>query len=252
MKKLVVGNWKMYGNPAMAKALAVSVAQKSGSFPEVEVVLCPPHVLLAQLRQWLVGSKVALGAQDCHGEVEGAFTGDVSAPMLRETGCSYVIVGHSERRAAYRETDEIVRKKAEAAITSGLCPIICVGETLSEREQGKAEDVVGQQVMASVPDMARATGGAKSNFVLAYEPVWAIGSGKIPTMDDIAQMHAYIVSVASRRTGCAPEAVAVLYGGSVKASNARDIMSANGVSGVLVGGASLKEDEFCSIIAAVK
>jgi triosephosphate isomerase len=252
MKKRVVGNWKMYGNPAMAKALVASVAQKSGGFPEAEVVLCPPHVLLAQVGQWLAGTKVTLGAQDCHIEAEGAFTGDVSAPMLKEVGCSYVIAGHSERRAAYRETDETVRKKAERAIISGLCPIICVGETLEERAGGRAEEVVGRQVRGSIPDAAKASSGQKSNFVLAYEPVWAIGSGKIPTMDDIAQMHAYIVSVASKHTGCAPEAAQVLYGGSVKAANAHDILSVKGVAGVLVGGASLKEDEFCSIIAAVK
>jgi triosephosphate isomerase len=252
MKKLVVGNWKMYGNSAMAKALAASVARKSGDFPEAGVVLCPPHVLLAQVGQWLAGAKAALGAQDCHSETEGAFTGDVSASMLKEAGCSYVIVGHSERRSAYCETDEMVRKKAKKAIKSGLCPIICVGETLEERVQGKAEEVVGRQVRGSIPDAAKATGDQKSNFVLAYEPVWAIGSGKIPTMDDIAQMHTYIVSVASKCVGCAPEVVAVLYGGSVKAANARDIMSVRGVAGVLVGGASLKEDEFCSIIAAVK
>lgn len=242
MTKWVVGNWKMHGGAAMAGELVRAVAAAAAQ-SRAEVVVCPPYVLLSHVAQLVSGSAVKLGAQDCHPQAEGAHTGDVSAPMLKEAGCRYVIVGHSERRSAYGESDGLVRHKAAIAQSEGLTPIICVGETLAQREQGVAEALVGQQVRDSIPE-------GKGNFLLAYEPVWAIGSGKTPTVDDIEQMHRHIVSVASERTGRAPEAMAVLYGGSVKAANAASIMAAAAVSGVLVGGASLKADEFCGIIAA--
>lgn len=247
MKKWIVGNWKMHGNPAMTQALAHAVAEKALHCTHAEVVICPPHIWLAEAKQAIAGGAlhhpVHLGGQDCHPQAEGAYTGDTSAIMLKEAGCRYVIVGHSERRAAYGESDDLVRSKAASAQLAGLIPIVCVGETLAQREKGMAEPVVSQQVQASIPEGA-------GNFLLAYEPVWAIGSGKTPTVDDISQMHRHIVSVASERTGRAPEAVAVLYGGSVKAANAAAIMKTQAVSGVLVGGASLKADEFCGIMAA--
>lgn len=245
MKKLVVANWKMYGQPAMARQLSASVAAAAAATEAARVVLCPPAILLGDVRESIKGQSVALGGQDCHCDTEGAHTGDTSAAMLKDATCGYVIVGHSERRTNHGETNAQVRAKAARAIESGLIPIICIGETLAQRENGEAETVVGTQVRESIPDSA-----AQGNFVLAYEPVWAIGSGKTPTTDDIKQMHRYIVSVASERTGLAPAAIAVLYGGSVKAANAKDIMATEAVAGVLVGGASLKADEFCSIIAA--
>jgi triosephosphate isomerase len=245
MKKLVVANWKMYGQPAMARQLAAAVVQQAAQTSAASVVMCPPAILVADIAKSLDNQMVAVGGQDCHADAEGAHTGDISAVMLKDAGCSHVIVGHSERRTNHGETSAQVNAKAARAIVSGLIPIICIGETLAEREKGEAEAVVGAQLRQSIPDSA-----AQGNFVLAYEPVWAIGSGKTPTTDDIRQMHRYIVSVASERTGVAPAAVAVLYGGSVKAANAKDIMATEAVAGVLVGGASLKADEFCSIIAA--
>lgn len=236
----------MYGQRAMAQALVRAVAENCASLPpSVEVVLCPPATLTAEVARLLasLGSRAATGGQDCHGEAEGAYTGDISAAMLKDAGCSHVITGHSERRTRHNETSPEIRLKAASALKAGLTPIICVGENLQERDSGRAQEAVGQQVEASLP--AEAVSG---NFVLAYEPVWAIGSGKIPSADDIRAMHSYIISVASKRIGLAPERVHVLYGGSVKPENAREILHIQGVSGVLVGGASVKADEFCRII----
>ena len=250
MKKLAVANWKMYGTPQMASELVQAVMQQAQRCPGVQVVLCPPSILLYNINKIANPQVLALGGQDCHGQPEGAFTGDISAPMLKEAGCGYVIAGHSERRTAYKETSAQVASKASAAAASQLIPIICIGETLAEREAGQAEQVVGAQVRESIPDVLCRGAAAAGNFVLAYEPVWAIGSGKTPTVDDIEQMHRFIVATASERTGLAPDTLRVLYGGSVKAANAASIMQAEAVSGVLVGGASLKAEEFCGIIAA--
>jgi triosephosphate isomerase len=246
MQKFIVGNWKMYGDPAAAHPLVEAVAAHAAKLPAgVQVVVCPPSLLAVQVTSWLIGANVKTGGQDCHAQPEGAFTGDVSARMLADSGCAYVIAGHSERRLHHCETSEMVGHKAAAAIAAGLIPIICIGETAEERDTGIAESVVAAQLRQSIPKQA-----AAGNFVLAYEPVWAIGSGRTPTQGDIARMHAYIVSVATERTGLAAEHIAVLYGGSVKAENARGIMAIAGVSGVLVGGASLKANEFCGIISA--
>ncbi|NBX03449.1 MAG: triose-phosphate isomerase [Alphaproteobacteria bacterium] len=243
MTKLIVGNWKMHGEPEMARALVRAVAVATARAPQhVQVVVCPPALLVSQTAADTAGSPLKVGGQNCHEEVSGAFTGDISAPMLKAAGAEYVIVGHSERRAGYGETSELVRQKAEAALKAGLIPIICIGETLAERENGFAADVVAAQVIASLP--------SSGYFVLAYEPVWAIGSGKTPSADDIKQMHAHIIAVASQHAGVAVDKVAVLYGGSVKADNAAEILALEGVSGVLVGGASVKADEFCKIIEA--
>ncbi len=240
MKKIIVGNWKMNGTRDMARELALAVAGCGG---DARVVLCPPAVLLAPVVEALSGSRVAAGGQDCHAKEKGAYTGDISAAMLKDAGCEYVIVGHSERRQAYGETDVLVRAKATAAIASGLIPIICFGESDAERSAGRAEEIVARQVADSIPDEA-----GEGNFVLAYEPVWAIGSGKTATLDDIARMHAHVLGVASAHTGLSGPQIAVLYGGSVNAANAAEILATPGVSGVLVGGASLKEDEFCTMI----
>jgi triosephosphate isomerase (TIM) len=237
MKKIIVANWKMHGLSAMALPLIeAALVQAKQCSAHAEVILCPPATLIAQLAQRLSGTIVKIGGQDCHKELQGAFTGDISASMLVDAGCSHVIIGHSERRQHYGESSATVAQKATAAINAGLIPIICVGETLDERTSGQAETTVGQQIKESVPKDVQF-----GKIILAYEPVWAIGSGKIPSTDDIRQMHGFIHSVVSGPT-------CVLYGGSVKSDNAASIMAIEGVSGVLVGGASLKTEEFCEII----
>ncbi len=247
MKKIIAGNWKMYGEPAMAEALSVAVARHAEALPDtVSVVICPPAVLLAQVSGWIAGARrTKTGGQSCHNRPEGAFTGDISAKMVKDAGADYVIIGHSERRQYHRETDSQISEAAALALKSGLCPIICVGESEEERKSGRANEVVGAQVAACLPDAAK-----DHDFVLAYEPVWAIGSGATPTLADIEAMHAHILSVAAAATGKKAGGITVLYGGSVKADNARDILQVPGVSGVLVGGASLKADDFCRIITA--
>ncbi len=246
MQKIVIGNWKMHGDPAMAHTLALQVADVADKCTEkAEVVLCPPAILVLQLATWLVGSAVKTGGQDCHIQPEGAFTGDTSAAMLKQVGCKYVLVGHSERRKFHHETNADVRNKAARAIKTGLIPVICIGETEEERNAGKAKDVLGEQIRECIPEEA-----ISHNFILAYEPVWAIGSGKTPTADDILLMHDYIISLTAKRTGLDLEQIHVLYGGSVKGDNAREILAIEGVGGVLVGGASLKSEEFCRIIQA--
>jgi triosephosphate isomerase len=243
-KKLIVANWKMHGDAAMAAALVDSVAaQAAKSLPHVEVVLCPPATLIGEVARRMIGSRLHIGGQDCHGENEGAYTGCISARMLRAAGCSYVIVGHSERRAQHGETNALIRQKAQRACEAGLVPILCVGETQQQREAGSAIAVVSAQIAESLPE-----GAAKSHFVLAYEPVWAIGSGKIPASADILEMHAAIIGAASAQTGLERNKVCVLYGGSVTPANAREILGIEGVGGVLVGGASLDAKKFCGII----
>ena len=247
MKKIIVGNWKMHGFVTMAHPIVEVVLNEAKQrFDSVEVVLCPPFTLITRMAEWLAGTVIKIGAQDCHSETHGAFTGNVSATMLMDADCSHVIVGHSERRNQQRETNEDVRRKADAAMKAGLIPIICIGESEEERASGKAEAVIARQLAESLPNPQSLT--PNPYFLLAYEPVWAIGSGKTPSADDIRQMHAYIQSVAAKRTGLAPEQIHVLYGGSVKAANAGEIMAIEGVAGVLVGGASLNADEFCQII----
>jgi len=243
-KTIIVGNWKMHGTPELARSLVSAISAQSFP-PDTHIIICPPTTLLATVAPHRIASRVAVGGQDCSAEAEGAFTGDISAAMLKEAGCDYVIIGHSERRQYHGESDALVQKKAARAIAAGLIPIICVGETAAERQAGKAEEVIGGQLKASLP---KATG--EGNFMLAYEPIWAIGSGKTPTAADIEAMHAHILAVAAKETGLAPSQFSVLYGGSVKAANAAEILAISGVSGVLVGGASLKANEFCAIAAA--
>ncbi len=227
-KKYIIGNWKMHGDPVMALPLVETIIEQAAKKPDnVEVVLCPPATLIGEVARLLIGTDLHIGGQDCHYEAQGAFTGDISASMLKNAGCSYVIVGHSERRHGHAESSETVRKKAEAALQAGLTPIICIGETLAQREAGQAEVVVGEQLRLSLPPI---THNPKpiTHFLLAYEPVWAIGTGRTATADDILAMHTYIHA----QTGGAR---VVLYGGSVKAANAREILTTEGVSGVLVG-----------------
>jgi triosephosphate isomerase (TIM) len=240
-RPLVAGNWKMNGLRASVAELA-RIAQAAREFAAVDILICPPATLIAEFAAAAAGSPVRIGAQDCHAEPAGAFTGDLSAEMLKDAGASAVILGHSERRSYHRETDGDVRAKALAARRAGLCAIVCVGETRSERDGGRALSVVATQIDGSVPD-----GATAGNLVVAYEPVWAIGSGLTPTPSDIAEMHGHVRRHLVARFGTEGEGIRVLYGGSVKPANAKELMHVADVDGALVGGASLKADEFLAI-----
>jgi triosephosphate isomerase (TIM) len=241
-RPLVAGNWKMNGLRRDAAEFDKIAAGAAGLAGKADIMVCPPATLLAALAEAAKGSAVAIGGQDCHAEPSGAFTGDISAEMLADAGAVAVIVGHSERRTYHKETDAEVRAKALAAWRAGLTAIVCIGETRAEREAGRTLDVLGRQLDGALPEGA--TGG---NLVIAYEPVWAIGTGLTPTGDDVAQAHAFIRRRLAERHPKAAEAIRILYGGSVKASNARELMAAANVDGALVGGASLKADEFLAI-----
>ena len=241
IRPLIAGNWKMNGLKQVSRGLARDVAERARtSRLACDVAICPPATLLSVVAEAIEGSPVALGGQDCHPEPAGAHTGDTSAEMLADIGCRYVIVGHSERRADHGETDAMVRKKAAAAHRAKLIAIVCIGETLAERDAGNTIAVVTRQLAGSVPENACA-----ANTVIAYEPVWAIGTGRTATAAQIAEVHAKI-----RADG--PAGVRILYGGSVNAKNARDILAVPHVNGALVGGASLKADEFWTIVESCR
>lgn len=240
---LIAGNWKMHG---VAAALEEARRVRDALPPEgVEIMICPPATLLSRLADLASGSRLGIGAQDCHVSAAGAFTGDISAEMIADAGGRAVIVGHSERRAGHGETDANVRAKAEAAHRAGLAAIVCVGETAGERAAGLTLDVVGRQLARSLPD-----GVTASNAVVAYEPVWAIGTGLTPTVEDAATVHASIRDALTVRFGDEGRRVRILYGGSVKPDNARALLGAGNVDGALVGGASLKAADFLGIIEA--
>lgn len=244
---LIAGNWKMNGIMASLSELqSLAVLLTTGEAPRAMVVVCPPATMLAAASAQGALSGILTGGQDCHWEANGAHTGDISAGMLADAGAQYVIVGHSERRAAHRETDDMVRAKAEAAIGAGLKPIICVGETESERDSGQAESVVAAQLAGSVPEAA-----GQHDTIIAYEPVWAIGTGRTPTHDEIATMHNAIRQILTSRFGERGATIRILYGGSVKPINAREILDIDNVNGALVGGASLLANDFYTIISAV-
>lgn len=246
MRQLIAGNWKMNGLTAEAAALAQAVrdgATQAGSAGiAAELLVCPPATQLAAVGRILAGGPVGLGGQTCHPQPAGAHTGDVSAAMLADLGCRYVIVGHSERRASCGEIDEIVRQQAVAAIEAGLVPIVCVGETDEQRSGGQEVETVGWQIEGSLP---KGFAG-----VIAYEPVWAIGTGRIATEDDVVQMHAFIREELVRQLGDAGHAIRILYGGSVKPDNAAAILRVPHVAGALVGGASLDAAAFLAIARA--
>jgi triosephosphate isomerase len=244
-RPLVAGNWKMNGLKASTAELGKIMQGAADVRQRTDLMICPPATLVMTFAVVALGSKIAIGGQDCHAEASGAFTGDISAEMLADLGASAVIVGHSERRAYHCETDAQVRAKAQAAWRAGLTAIVCVGETKDERASGRALEIVGAQVVQSVPDNATA-----DNLVVAYEPVWAIGTGVTPTPEDVAQMHAFIRDKLKTRFGSAGEGMRILYGGSVKPSNARELLSVANVDGALVGGASLKADDFLGIARA--
>ncbi len=231
--KLIAGNWKMHGRKASVAELdALLGAPLPGG---VELLLCPPATLIASFARRANGSRLLIGGQDCHWAPDGAHTGDISAEMLADAGATHVIVGHSERRADHGEDDATVRMKAEAAGRTGLVPIVCVGETLAERDAGATLDVIGRQLAESVPDIP--------GLVIAYEPVWAIGTGRTPTPAQVADVHG---AIAAQMPG-----VRILYGGSVKPSNAAELLAVRHVDGALVGGASLKAADFLAIAGAV-
>ncbi len=241
-RPLVAGNWKMNGLRAGAAELTKIVRGARELAARVDIMVCPPATLVAQFAEAAAGGPVRIGGQDCHAESGGAFTGDLAAEMLKDAGASAVIVGHSERRSYHKETDADVRAKALAARRAGLIAIVCVGETRAEREAGRASAVVEGQLAGSLPD-----GASADDLVVAYEPVWAIGSGLTPTPADVAEMHGLIRRHLAARFGAAGEGMRILYGGSVKPSNAKELMHVAEVDGALVGGASLKAEEFLAI-----
>jgi triosephosphate isomerase len=241
-RPLVAGNWKMNGLSASAAELAKIAQGADRLTAKADMMVCPPATLIAVLAAKAKGTALAIGGQDCHARESGAFTGDIAAEMLRDAGAVAVIVGHSERRQYHAETDADVCAKAQAAWRAGLTAIVCVGETKDERMSGKALDVVGTQLAGSVPD-----GATAANLVVAYEPVWAIGTGLTPTAQDVAEVHKFIRERLVTRFAGAGEGVRILYGGSVKPANARELMGVADVDGALVGGASLKADDFMGI-----
>ena len=246
-RPLIAGNWKMNGLKSDGLALAAAVAGEIGKAGNVicEVLVCPPATLIAAVSDRLSGSVIGVGGQDCHGKPSGAHTGDISAAMLRDLGARYVIVGHSERRTDHGESDALVQAKAKAGHGAGLSVIVCIGETEAPRDGGQTFAVLARQIAGSVPE-----GATASNTVIAYEPVWAIGTGRTPTSAEIAAAHDHIRKELAKRIGAEAEATRILYGGSVKASNAVEILGLDHVDGALVGGASLLAADFCAIARA--
>jgi len=248
-KPLVVGNWKMHGDLATNAKLLLALAQGCKVAKEVDCAVCVPFPYLYQAQSLLGASDIRWGAQNLSAHLRGAFTGEVAGPMLREFGCTYVIVGHSERRQLFGETGEQVSAKYQAALTHGLIPILCVGETLSEREAGKTEAVVEEQLSAVLQEVSA---GEVAKSVLAYEPVWAIGTGKTATMEQAQSVHAFLRQRVAAKDGAVAKGLRILYGGSVKASNAAALFGQPDIDGGLVGGASLQAEEFLSICLAAR
>jgi len=245
MRSLVAGNWKMNGLGSDARDRARNICEKAKDGLPCDVLVCPPATLIGSLAPVFAEAAIAMGGQDCHAEDSGAFTGDVAAPMLADLGCSHVIVGHSERRRDHAESDNLVASKAAAAHRAGLVAIICLGESAAEREEGRARDVVSSQLEGSLLH-----GATAANTVVAYEPVWAIGTGNTATSADVAEIHALLRDQLVAALGDDGKGVRLLYGGSVNAGNAQELLGVAHVNGALVGGASLKPDDFWAIVAA--
>jgi len=244
-RPLVAGNWKMNGLAVAAGELGRIMAGAAGL--KADLMVCPPFTLVARFAEAARGSPVAIGAQDCHAEASGAHTGDIAAEMLADAGARAVIVGHSERRADHHESDAQVRAKALAAWRAKLTAIVCVGEQRAEREAGKTLDIVGTQLAGSLP-----AGATAANLVVAYEPVWAIGTGLTPMPADVAEVHGFIRKRLAGRFGGEGAGIRILYGGSVKPTNAKDLLTVAEVNGALVGGASLKAEDFLGIAAVYR
>lgn len=248
--RLIAANWKMYLTPSESVALVREVKDKLKNSNGIKIVVCPPFISICSIQKELNGSKISIGAQNCHWDDEGAYTGEVSAKMLADLGCQFVIVGHSERRNYFRETDEMINMKLKQTLKENLSPILCVGETWQERDSGNTEKVLESQLTKNL------TGISKEDLlkiVIAYEPVWAIGSGKNATSEQAQSAHSYIRQVL---TGLhdkdTAEQISIIYGGSVSPENARELLQAEGIDGALVGGSSLKVESFIKIISAAK
>ncbi len=244
-KPIIAGNWKMHKTMDEALKLANDIKDEANK-TDIEIVICCPFTVISEVKRAIEGTKVKLGAQNMHWEEEGAFTGEISANMLKDLGVDYVIIGHSERRQYFNETDEIVNKKVIKAIEKGLKPIICVGETLDEREKNKTFDIVKRQTLIALENIGR---DEMIDVVIAYEPIWAIGTGKTASSQDANEVIAYIRSLLQDKYGSEiSEEIRIQYGGSVKPSNATEIMNEADIDGALVGGASLKAKEFLEIV----
>jgi len=244
MRKLAAGNWKMNGTSGSLSEVAALLAAHPS--PVCEMLLCPPATLITPMAALAKGTALRVGGQDCHAKASGAHTGDLAAAMLADAGATHVILGHSERRTDHKETDAEVKAKASAALAAGLVAVVCIGETEGERDAGTTLDVIGTQLTGSLPE-----GASSTNLVIAYEPVWAIGTGRTPTLDEIAEVHRFIRERLTARIGADAAGVRLLYGGSVKPSNAAEIFAVPHVDGALVGGASLKAADFGAIVAAL-
>ena len=246
LRPLIAGNWKMNGLKVSASELGQMIADADSPAQKADLLICPPATLVLAFAGAVQGSPIQIGAQDCHPEPSGAHTGDTSAEMLADAGATAIIVGHSERRADHAETDSLVRQKAEAAWRAGLIAIVCVGETQDQRDAGQTLEVVGRQLAGSLPD-----GATAENLVVAYEPVWAIGTGLTPTPKDVQDVHGFIREQLTQRFGGEGARIRILYGGSVKPSNAAELLAVPNVNGALIGGASLKATDFLAIAQAV-
>jgi triosephosphate isomerase len=244
IRPLIAGNWKMNGLKASSAEFEAMIAGAPALAAKADLLVCPPATLIAGFANKAKGTKVAVGAQDCHPKASGAHTGDLSAEMLADAGAGAVIVGHSERRADHGEHDALVRQKAEAAWRAGLTAIVCIGETQKQRDTGQTLHICGGHLKGSLPD-----GATAANLVVAYEPVWAIGTGLTPTTQDVEQVHRFIRGVLTERFKAEGSRIRILYGGSVKPSNARELMAVANVNGALIGGASLKAADFLAIAA---
>jgi len=247
MRKLIAGNWKMNGLSASLTEIDAVIAGLSGAHANADILICPPATLIKTLSDKAADSALQIGGQTCHTKESGAHTGDISAGMLADAGAAYVIVGHSERRADHHESDQTVASQAEAAIAAGLLPIICCGESLEQREAGQTTDIILGQLAVSIPDAAE-----KVAFVVAYEPIWAIGTGLTASPEQIGEVHASIREALVARFGDKAQQTPILYGGSMKPANAADILSVADVDGGLIGGASLKAADFLAIYAAAE
>jgi triosephosphate isomerase len=245
MQPLIAGNWKMHGTAPQLTEITGLASVVRTTHPAADILICPPATLISRAVDAAEG-QIAIGGQNCASEMSGAYTGDMSAEMVKDAGAAWVIVGHSERRQHHGETDSMVAAKAQAAWRAGLLAIICIGETAAQRRAGKAFTVCAEQIMGSVPDGITAIGNA-----IGYEPLWAIGTGHIPALEDIAQAHAHIRQCLVSRWGEQGRTVRILYGGSVNGTNAREILAVPEVGGALVGGASLKATDFEAIVSAV-
>ena len=244
IRPLIAGNWKMNGLKSSAAEFEAMLAGAPALAAKADLLVCPPATLIADFADKASGSKVMVGAQDCHPTASGAYTGDLSAEMLADAGARAIIVGHSERRADHGEGDALVRQKAEAAWRAGVTAIVCIGETRGQRDAGQTLDICGGQLAGSLPD-----GATAAKLVVAYEPVWAIGTGLTPTAKDVEEVHRFIRGVLTDRFGAEGGRIRILYGGSVKPTNAAELMGVANVNGALVGGASLKAAEFLAIAA---